>query len=334
LARSIEAFVKNTDSAESKFDFTQEERRVIGDIFRFGMKLEDAARFEERIEKQESEEKAEAEALYPFLEDHDDAQANFSSGSADSSPTRAGSSSRSLICMSRQSSIFNYMVPSMFNDDDEEEKAISRAATSFITSSVDFRSLDFLALVDEDEQDFNDPLSTQDSDLKSVGGLVGDALLELQRSPKTDCPWKTMFSLARLLLQDDKKSTSTNEVFIQAAETAKSRDFESAVSDVYEGDDMERLARFMVVEMARCGHQVDAFEASLIVDLVLLLLQRLADFPLPSENHLTVTAGLVVVVLVAGHVSDRTSNLLSSINQECFVYKGYKRATSDLQASV
>ncbi len=42
LDEAIDSFVSNTHSRNVRYDKTEEERRVIGDIFRFGMKLEDA----------------------------------------------------------------------------------------------------------------------------------------------------------------------------------------------------------------------------------------------------------------------------------------------------
>ena len=54
LMRAIASFVRNADSREAEFDCTQEERRVIGDIFRFGIKLEDAALFEKQMTPEES----------------------------------------------------------------------------------------------------------------------------------------------------------------------------------------------------------------------------------------------------------------------------------------
>lgn len=325
LARSIEAFVKNTDSGECTFDFTEEERRVIGDIFRFGMKLEDAAKIEAQLEKQDSE----AEASK-----HDEVQASFTTDTMDSNSSTPNQASRNLICMSsRQGSILNYVMPSVFNDEKAEEEAISRAATSFIENNSDFRSLDFLALGDDEERELGeDSVSGPDSILKSVGGLVGDTLLELLRSPKTDCPWKTMFSLARLLIQGENQAASTSEVFVKAVDNAKIQHFDSLVPDCYAGgDDMERLVRFIVVDMAHSGHQLNVFEASLIVDLVLLLLQRLVDFP--PEIHVNITAGLVAVALIAGHVSDRSPALMSTVDQDCFMYRIYERAVKDFESS-
>ena len=332
LARSIEAFVKNTDSAESKFDSSEEERRVIGDIFRFGMKLEDAAKFEEELERQESEAKLGGEALYPSLKDHGDSHGSFSSESAELTPVQ--SSSRNLICMGREGSILNYIAPGIFHDDKKEEEAITRAATSFISSSTDFRSLDFLALVDDEEKDNEDTSSSPDNNLKSVGGLVGDALLDLQRSRSTDCCWKTMSALARLLLQDHKHSESAYESFKDAANKAQLDDLIPAIPEDFEGEGPERLTRFIMVEVGDCAHEVTPLEASLIVDLVLVLLQRLADFPLPNEKHSNVNAGLILLTLIAAHVSDRSKELLENLSENSFIYEQYERIVHDLADSV
>ena len=335
LARSIEALVRNTNSEEFEFDVTQEERQIIGDIFRFGIKLEDAARYEGQLQQHEPREKDEdvSDALYPFLDDPDEAQGDFSYDSTESTPERRSS----LICMStRRSSLLSYIVPSMFTDKTEEEEAIKLAATSFIKDSTDMPSLDFLAIDDtfDFEEDDDAIENSPDGDMKSVGGLVGDALLELCRSPRTDRPWKTMAILSSLLLRDKHQGSNSASamVFTRAAATSQAPDFESIIPDDLEGHDdegTERLTSFLAVEIERCRLELKDSEAALIVDLVLLLLQRLVDFPLPSSKHSALTSGLVTVALIAGTVSNQTPDLMVDIGKETHVYQCYENATRD-----
>ena len=78
------------------------------------------------------------------------------------------------------------------------------------------------------------------------------------------------------------------------AENAQSRDFRKIVPGGYESTDTERFIRFLLVEMGRCSYEVNGMEAGLIVDSVLLLLQRLEiskNLP-PTQDHREMTMAL------------------------------------------
>lgn len=75
-----------------------------------------------------------------------------------------------------------------------------------------------------------------------------------------------------------------------------------------------------------CGKQIRCTEAAFLVDLVLVLLERMEDFPLPSEQHSEVTASLVLIGLVAGHHSGRAGDLLLTAGDDSCILPIYRDA--------
>jgi hypothetical protein len=333
LAKSIEAFIDNTHSTRWKIDTTQEERRIIGDIFRYGLKLEDSGRLEEKMLRDESTKQEESKGLYATLEDPDDIGTLGASSSTVSTETPITKGGQSLICIGgRQSSILNYLVPSIFDDPKEEEEAIRNAATSFIDTQLEPSNLDFLVQPSDDEEDEGLPKSIGNLDVQSVGGLVGDVIVNTLIAPKTDCHWNAISSLARLLLQGGEPNAT--EVFTRAAESVQLEELGNLVPEGYEGRSMERVVKFLVVEMARCEYSLNEQKARGVVDLVLRLLGRLEDSPLPKANHSFVTPGLLLVGLIAGHVAGRTPMLVGDLQNGHVLLSSYEQALDGNNAVV
>jgi hypothetical protein len=338
MARSIEAFVGNTSSTHFRFDRTEEERRVIGDIFRFGIKLEDAAILEDKLkpaeekkenwelnaERMESSNKAKVkhESDADFSDDDDDKSDSSGSDFSDDSSDEPNA----LCSIDRNSKMMG--VFSMFSEKKEEEEAIRRSALNFIGSNGEVPSLDFLSIAEE--KDHENLETSVDEDLKSMGGLVGGALVELLLSPKTDCPWKTMASLARMLLQESFEFGVN--IFSKVAARVKGDEVDDMIPDLdpdlRAGDAMDRFTEFLVTETGHCGSQINETDANMIVNLVLFLLQRLETFRLPKSQSF-VPAGLVVVGLVAACVSGREQELLATLREDCFVSACYKVTAYD-----
>lgn len=295
MARSIGAFIENASASNSKFDQTEEERRVIGDIFRFGIKLEDAAKFEDQM-KASSAKMNEEKKLNLEPQEFDD---SFSYDSEEAS-------GKNLIC--------NLDVFSRFSGSNEEE-AIRRSAISFIGNNADFQSLDFLNIVDEGKRT-EKRKTTVDEDLKTMGGLVGGVIVDLIRSPKTDRPWKTMACLARMLLQE--RSEINADIFSKAAEEVEADDMETLLPTTYSGEDEEKFTQFMLYETGKCQAECSEMDANIIVDLILFVLSRLEGFRLPKSQAFIPT-GLVFIGLVAGSIAGRDFLLLSTLREDCFI---------------
>jgi hypothetical protein len=338
IKESLELFAKNAASADLiRFDSTEEERRILGDIFRFGIKLEDATGLEEMLAMTPSEDSGEGQdtdwvsTSSEYSEDHKD-PADHSS-----LPSLLSKSSRQLMCMSgRHNSILHYIVPSMFSGPNLlEEEAIKNAATSFIQhefeeSKSQERHIDSViksSVANANKEDDSDPIQ-----LEGIGAVVGKALVDLFRSSRTRFPWKALLSLARLLLPDNHESVPWDTSFKKLLEEVQPEDLEALVPADFEGrEDTDRIVCFIVVHIGSCGSEIDGTEAGLIVDLIVLLLQRLDELPLLDGKDVAITcAGLVVAGLVSGNVADRIPALLSQVDRDCVVRGVYKQVTSEL----
>ena len=179
LERAMDAFCHNIDSTEADFDRTMEERRVIGDIFRFGVKLEDAAEWEERMLAEELRaDRRESGGVLPEL-DSGTLPALSASPSGNTYTTDdshsdqdygRSNSHRNLICVgggARQSTILGYVIHSIFDEGNagkESEAAIRRAASSFIDSKRDLASMDFLSFGAEEGASTTSGGTGEDSD--------------------------------------------------------------------------------------------------------------------------------------------------------------------------
>ncbi len=367
LERAITAFVHNIDSTDATFDRTQEERRVIGDLFRFGVKLEDAEALEGNMLAQEFHEESLKEAREKLIAEGTAVQtvtngnfgsvddgAAYSTDDDDSRCYGQNASNRNLICVGggkRESFILNYMIHSIFDDGNKvSEEAIRRAASSFIESKQDLVSMDFLTLGADDASgtadtdDGNDDYwSNSDSgvsrdpnaskhigkpgkNIKSVATLVGDVMHELLKAPKIDHPWKAMSSLARLIVQHS-NDLPPLDVFTTAMQQTRKSTLEAVLPSGYETEESsDQLVRFLVAEIGRCEFQIESSvqEPAWVVDLALILLQRLLSDSKCSEELLS---SLVLIALIAGHVSGRAEELLEPIHDTpSYLVNCYKTA--------
>ena len=216
---------------------------------------------------------------------------------------------------------------SMFDQERREELEIRKSALSFIGVApgyeVEFPSIDDLEN-NKGEDSFND------LDSNIMCGLVGNALVELILSPKTDCPWKAIASIARILALSDCEDSVTS--FTRVAESLKSTEVDSMIPDLHPdlraGDAMDRLAEFLITETAHCGTEISETDADLIVSLVLHLLGSLEGVHDSNEQPL-VLPGLVMVGLVAASVAGRDQQLLSTLRDDCFVSECCKVTSYD-----
>lgn len=313
LSSAIESFVKNADPSESDFDRTTEERRVIGDIFRFGIKLEDAARLEEE-HKQGGEEDAELKIMYGSLPEQNSAPrlgtsvATYETDSDSEDYTR--SNIRKVLCVggSRQSSILNYVIPSIFDNDNEDEEAIRRAATSFIDNKKELSTMDFIDMDIEEEPEEDKFGVGPKNGTESISALVGGVLARLFTTSQINHPWKTIAALTQLILNLSKDMPSL-DIFTDAIKMTPVSYFEQIIPTA-EKDIPTSLEQFLVLSIDRCRTQITAMEAAWIVDFTLVLLQRLQMFPPAADVHFELNANLILICLIAGHVSDRAQDLL------------------------
>jgi len=320
LDEAIDNFVKNTDTGKYSFDKTEEERRALGDFFRFGMKLEDADLWEA----------SEVEKRRTSLED---ISVDMVDQTDDPNETITPEVKRSLICnLSIHSSILNYIVPSSMLGESEKERteeAIKREASSFIKRSLDDPILDFAMLPDWD--DSLGSRFTNSTDISSVGGLVGDSLLNLLQSIHTDNNWKAMAAIAKMILQEGVEVPLSYNLFCAVAEKAQPLDILSLIPDSYDVNNghEESMIAYIEEEVNTCSRQVTYSEANLIVDLALLVIDRILLLSLTDITDQTaMEMGLIFIVMVAGHGCGRSQTIKNTLEQYCLLNKCYKEATT------
>lgn len=325
LDKAIHNYTNNTSSDKCNFDRTEEERRGIGDFFRFGMKLEDAELCEASKDKSLSYESTSVDTLDQTID----------SNSIDDE-TITPEVKRNLICnFTTSSAILNYIVPSSLLGRAEKQKqktedAIKQEASSFIQQSMNDPSPHFTVLPDwEGSSDGSYP--TSNSDISSVGGLVGDSLLDLLHPLQTDNNWKAMTGIAKMILTEGVEIPSSYHLFREVAEKAQPLDVLSLVPDTFDFNNSheENMITYIKEEVATCSSQVSSDDANFIVDLALLLIDRILLISLTDITDQTaMETGLVVIILVAGHVGGRSQLIQNTMDDYCVINKCYKKATN------
>jgi hypothetical protein len=345
LRQSLRVVAKNASSVKSaRFDFTEEERQVIGDIFRFGIKLEDAADYEELTRTVEevghdsfmqiprtSMRSTSRSSIYP------DASESSVASSGDFMDRRS-----QLICgvgrRSRsRSSILNYIVPSVFTSDSslkEEEDAITKAATSFIQDG--FESPPVSAVVPRSPtlvRALSEPDDLGSSELESVSGVVGQFIVQLLRSKANTVPWKLMTALSKLLLEEDMHSTRWEHSFNVLSERVGAAEMETFLNRDEESTPSEKsVALFLAGQVVCCKLEIVRMEASIILDMVLLLLHRLEVFlPKEDEEVPEVCVGLIAVSVISASVCGRIEDLMAQVDEHCFLHECCARVTADFE---
>jgi hypothetical protein len=199
-------------------------------------------------------------------------------------------------------------------------------------------------------------LAQSDPPAKTVASLVGNKLLELLKAPDIDHPWKAIASLSRLLLQQQQqqsKEVPSLKVYTKAVEQTSKAALEAVLPTGYMEDTATTtttyessssggnthttvMSRVLIGEIGHCEFQLQplALEPAWIVDLILLLLHRLqsktkeddadADVVVvvaqQQQEQQIVVASMVLIGLIAGHVSGRTVDLLSDVQEDASNY--------------
>lgn len=355
LQRAIDAFCRNIDSTEADFDRTLEERRVIGDIFRFGIKLEDAAKLEDRMIAQDwrDEQVGFAGQLTedgaPPLEFHRAHSAeSFTTDDSNSDNFNRQSSHRNLICVgggSRQSTILGYVINSIFDDGAKEsEDAIRRAASSFIDSKRDLASMDFLSFGTEEAGSVSEETPKDDQGEEDNSSESGEPPSPPKRkssklpSPSDDPPPKSVACLVGSMLLELVKTPEIDhpwkavaclsrlllqqakempplDVYTKAVEQTSKAALESVLPTGYQEEPSDAVVRFLVAEIGRCEFQIQR-PAQEPAWIVELVLVLLHRLQSSADDAPPeVVACLVLLGLIAGHASGRAVDLLEAIDK-------------------
>ncbi len=322
LDEAIDNFIRNSSPDQCKFDSTEEERRVLGDIFRFGMKLEDAEFYEEKMiaESQDGRGSIDCKSVNTV---------DFSVSSqiyAPESPQK-----RNLICsLTASSSVFHYLVPSSMQGESEKQRredAIRHEASSFIKKSLENPVLDFAMLPDWD--DSFGPTNMNRTDTNSVAYLVGDALLELLQAECSTNNWKIIAAFAKLILQEGMEIPYSYDLFVEVTEKAQPLDVLSIIPESYDFDNglEQNMSTYIEEEIGSCCRQITFADANHIMDMSLLLIERIQLLPLPDIGDQTVLElSLAFFIIVAGDVCGRSKYIQDILDEDSLINKCYKRA--------
>ena len=327
---SLDEFIINVTSDQSlSFDSTEESRRVLGDIFRFGMKLEEAAVLDELGDD------ISVESEHVSSEDM-----------AAMTPQQivAAEQKRKLMCIGgRNSSILHYLGASMFSPAGDllaEEEQIKRAASSFIEK--EFEDIDRLD-EDADRQKGLSEMSLDDgaligSELQGVASIVGETVVDLFCSSDSRHPWRSILSLAKLLLTESEQenNNSLNDHVADLVEGIQHEDLEALVPSDFESGGSDDRTDFVIQLIASCSEETTKEESLLILDLIYLLLHRIEEFPFQEDDEMLalVTAGLSVAGMVTATVSDRITDFLSTLDQRCALVQCFDLVEAQLDMVV
>jgi len=329
LDEAIDNFVQNATSSKWNFDKTEEERRALGDFFRFGIKLEDAERIEGEFVTESQE-----ETLYC-----DNNSVNTTDGSSSNqsyvleSPERT---KRNLVCsLNASSSILNYIVPSSMVVESENQKieeAIQREVSSFIGKSLDFPSLDFSVLPQWD--DYSIDQKSNGVRIHAVASLAGEALLDLLQLEHNDNKWRTIAALSKMILPEGVEHQFSFDLFVEVANKSHPLNIMSVISesyDVYNGIE-ENVTAYIEDEINACRLQIDVADADLVVSMALSLLERLRSLPLNDvSDQAVMEIGLAVIVMVGCNVGGRSQSFQHMLEHDSMLNKCYSKASDEIK---
>lgn len=336
LDEAIDSFVKNTMSHECDFDSTGEERQVIGDIFRFAIKLEDSEVANGAVQGHNGHGRSDDGAGTNSY-DHSNSTVSICEVSE---PENA--QTRALICGS--GTFLKYMVPSNIVRESEkakQEEAIKKEASAFIKHSLDDPVIGFATLPDWDDASKDIAFSA----ISSTACLVGEAIVDLLQSTQTDRNWCAMAGLAEMLIVQDASAVAvprTTKIpplgrFQKVVEQANSLDMLSIVPETFDLNNGSEscLTHYLEAEILKVREQLAAevstpssmISVENIFDLALMMMNRVDGLTLQDvSDQSLLELGLVVIIIVAGHLCGHSAAILETLDSGCLIAKSYSSA--------
>jgi len=294
LDHCLAAFVENcTSQHDLFFDFTADERSVIGDIFRFGAKLEDTP----------DDEYVEFHLEHEFDGDSDDSTG--SSDSNDDGHDDEKNQMSSLICVSwfsRKSSSPKHKTKS------SELQNVTRKAR-------------------QEKTGITPNGSVAGSVAKVLVQMAVSSAGENGSSSARNDGWKRSAALAFLVLGQGESilpKLSRTECESLIRQTAGVGGKTNGNQNGAESS----LTDFLTRSMQACSREIGAKSASKILDLVLVLLARAKD----SSNFDSYLPGLLVIGITAGHISERIHDILNVHDESASFTRSYLRGKEKLES--
>jgi hypothetical protein len=285
------------------FDIYKEERRVIGDIFRYGLKLEDP---------------------------EDDDSGSKSSFTADISISDDEETIGGYSIFCGVSRLFGGGRRRLKND----EQAIVDAASSFIVHGFDEHLVeDHLALLEpghtkDTRSHWSDGEVIQNKGSQTVAGVAARYLLAIifaDKTPGRPSGWKLAGVTASLLVGESLTGfyTCPRREFMDLVRQLSGTDIHFLLSAKpgHKGG----LVAFLARSIQECEQEIDSVQASRVLDLIIILLARQGE----SQDFEMEIPGLIVAAVVAGHTAGRTTDLLTD-DSDSLVCTSYLEARFEL----
>jgi len=360
LEGALDAFIDNVTDSESTFDHTVEERRVIADLFRFGIRVEDAVDVGHGSLTKAHEDGVTIGRMNGSLEQSEPAlrlrYGDHLTIDCDGEHEKVNgqrSSLSSMVCVGsgRRNSSLMSILGSMFGGSSRSlpEEAVRRAASSFIGSQRELASTELLDCIFDNEShresisdDFesdSEEESTDDSSrtgdevdnntsiplTKGVATVVGAAIMTVLRRRQPG-HWSTIGAIGRMLMQSSASLTYISLLSEAISETgqAKTEVWLRSLNDTHDLLDRSTLTRFLTAEIDACSVQLcDVQDCVWIADLVFFVLDRIDE---TRECQDEVVVALVLTGVVATCCSGKAASLLESLGDSNYMTGPLKAA--------
>ena len=308
-------------SSTINFDDSTAERAGLVSLSRFGMQLEDI----DDCDVWEEAVRELAPIIVPAV-DNGDIQPKKKKVTPKRGQTTKSSVSffSGLYCRGRRSK--------------QVESDVSEAASAFVTAGFEEGDYDFMA----SDADFGMTARTETVKNTSIAGVLAQFFFS-SLAVTADNKWKRLSLVGQILLGDgsttliDLLPPDTTD-FMNAADAASLNDLSSALEPwltqaddaSLDSADLEKdIVDFFLANFLSCEHEVSSKQAGQLLDVVLLIMSRL-----PKERSgANIKHGLLLIGVVAGHVSGRIDDVFDSSTQ-CPLYACYRIAENDSEGTL
>lgn len=318
---ALSHFLDNIGAFSNEFDQTKEERRVLSDLFWFGIKVQDANLSSKEARLYENE--------GPFRR---------SSNDFFSTDDEVDMSTKRLFCIDAAGRTFLASMVSIFDresKEEREEESIHRAATSFIanrTKQLHMENWSYLnRRYDESfsisegrsESTFASSQQSSWSDEEipvadDIAAMASEAMLQIVQQCRDGHHWKSVLVLARALVPHSRQCPGLSMIS-QALQVIEIFEMEKFIKKYlrHHGNadhksHSEPIKEFLELEtrLMYSQFQLPTRDAVHIADVISLLLERL------DKDKMSPFAGLVLAGVVASYCSGKTTELREQLGDD------------------
>ena len=124
---------------------------------------------------------------------------------------------------------------------------------------------------------------------------------------------------------------SSYTLLVEIAKSTHPLDVISIIPESYKSGNgnEENMSTFIETAMKSCGRQISCADTVHVVNMSLLLIDRLESFPLAdTADQREMELGLVIIIMVVGYVGGQSQFIQDMIEDDSLLDKCYKQATS------